>query len=469
MKLFYKTIIAIILYALLAIPDSINILPLQNLDDVSATSKWWSLYAQNLVKFRITNSQNHINQYNKHKDLLDKHLNVLELQLSDPNSPLLDSIQYHINKLSVLTSLIPEKINEFESDLSKWRQLIKYQSKFWNTSSKNTKTKLYQLITESRLAMQSALIQTNHQPSSWASPVFNNDLEAVQIKNINFKSGDIIVFNLIYEKELPLRLIRNLPNAYKHLGSVYINNSEALLTYIDYKKGLQSVPLGMLLKEIAPNGIVLRLRNDIPEIINNPNLPYLTATVIKNMAETGTYKYDYNYDSDTKSNLYDWELFYNVYKTFDLELNLQKLESNPFLYTSNLKESHTEPYELEFDYNFNVVGEWYDPKFLYDDRIITAATSITLSNNISHYYNPLLLPLYRIVKFYSFIANHFTSNIPIPAGVSAQTQLVNNIIKTQQNKVIKKLKSELALYELNQNHKATFLKILQAAKEVKDE
>ena len=58
---------------------------------------------------------------------------------------------------------------------------------------------------------------------------------------------------------------------------------------------------------------------------------------------------------------------------------------------------------------------------------------------------------------------------PIPAGVTAQTQLVYDALAKEQKDLVVKLEYELAKYEADQNHKATYLKILQKADEIKAE
>ena len=101
---------------------------------------------------------------------------------------------------------------------------------------------------------------------------------------------------------------------------------------------------------------------------------------------------------------------------------------------------------------------------------MTAATSsIIRSDNKTEFINPILLPFYRVVKGYSMIVGQFGFNVPIPAGISAQTQLVYDALAKKQNKLVEKLEIELSSYELDQNHKATYLKILQKADEIKAE
>lgn len=57
---------------------------------------------------------------------------------------------------------------------------------------------------------------------------------------------------------------------------------------------------------------------------------------------------------------------------------------------------------------------------------------------------------------------------PIPPGITAQTQMAMDALQKEQKRTVEKLNMELAQYESEQNHKATYLKMLQAAKEIKN-
>ncbi|MCB0494919.1 MAG: hypothetical protein KDC79_02175 [Cyclobacteriaceae bacterium] len=468
MKLFYKIAIAIIIYGLMAIPDPKEPFPIKESDGYSATSAWWGIYAQNLVKYRIINSAARSYYYDLHRTYLNNYLDEMELELTEPDSPILDSISYQINKLSALASLVPNKINEFELDISRWRKLLKYQSRFWNTSAKTDGNRLYQLLVESRLAFESALVQSNSVSVSWSMPTSESEFPSIETKNILFQSGDIVAFNLAKENGLCLSFRRDMPNAYDHLGSVYITDGKGYLTYIDKYLGLQSVTLETFLDNYAPNGMVLRIRADLPEVIDKPQLPVLAADALYKMSESGKYKYDYQLDLDTWNYLYDWEMLNDVYKQYNLKLGTEKKLSNTLTIRIGSDKLIKEPYELEYDPKLLIVGEWYNTKTLYDKRILTAATSsIILSAKKMEFVNPLLLPLYRLEKAYSMILNQFGFKGPIPQGISAQNQMALNALHKKQKQTVKELNNELAKFEKEQKHKATYLKMLQSAKEIK--
>ncbi len=467
MRIFYKILIFLIIYALLSIPDNRSSLNIPERDSLTISSKWWGKFAQNLVKFRITSDLNQQYYYNKHRTLLSQHLDDLLLQLAEPDDPILDSISYHINKLSALTSLVPNKTTEFEVDVSRWRKLLKYQSRYWDTSNEATNKRLFQLIIECRLAFESALIQSNTETTSMSTIETSSKFRTVSLGNLTFKSGDIIAFNLISRNDPSVVFIRELPNVFKHLGSVYIKDDEASVIYVNHDQGLHVVPLEDFFGKIAPNGAILRLRDDIPSVLKNPELPALAASAINEMAKNGDYKYDYKYDLESKNYVYDWELINTVYKVHSLNLNPDQFIRTTSSIHLGTRKSHLEAFEIEFDHRFIVAGEWYNSELLYNNRLLTAATSsIVRSDRKPDFITPIFLPIYRLVKAYSMIIGSIGFDEPIPTGVTAQTQMVYDALAKEQKKLVAQLESELSKYEADQNHKATYLKMLQKANEI---
>lgn len=470
MKIVYKLAIAVIIYALMAIPDSKEPFPIKESEGYSVTSDWWGTYAQTLVKYRIINPAARVYYYNLHRRNLIKYLDQMELELTESDSPLLDSINYSVIKLSALASLVPNKINEFETDISRWRKLLKYQSRFWNTSSTSEGSRLYRLLVESRLAFESALVQTDFPSIALSAEPMDNGFQYKKIKNIIFQSGDIVAFNLAKEGEHSISFRRDMPNAYDHLGTVYIQNQEVSITFIDKETGLSNIPVETFLDNYAPNGMVLRIRPDISAIIQNPQLPIAAAKALFDMANSGTYKYDYKLDLDSKNYLFDWEMLSKAFKSYGFTIGTEKRLSNTQTIRVGSNEIIKEPFELEYDPQLIVVGEWYKTKTLYDKRLLTAATSsIILSANKLAFVNPLFLPIYRLKKGYSMMMHQVGLKEPIPQGITAQTQMAMDALHKEQKRTVDKLSKELVNYENQQNHKATYLKMLQAAKELKSD
>ncbi len=468
MKILYKIIIVIIIYGLLAIPDNKISLHIPK-QELLASSKWWGTFAQNLVKFRITSTESQAFQYQKHRYLLKQHLDNLLLDLTEPGNPVLDSINFHINKLSALTSLMPAKITEFERDVARWRKLLKYQSRYWDSSSKSTRNRLFKLMIESRLAIESALIQSNKKSTSLStidrdiSPAKNS----VTMANIQFKTGDIIAFNSIAKNETYSSFIKELPNAYKHLGSVYVNDKVAEVVYLDVLNGLISTPIKTFIDEIAPSAVVLRLRKNIPELMSKPNLPALAATTIYNMANTGRYKYDHLFNAESHNHLFDWEFINMGFRKHNFSIDNKEIIGSNYSIHVEGQSSHLNAFEIELDHRFIIAGEWYNTQMLYNNRLLTAATAAITNNKESNYFlTTFKLPVYRILKAYSILVSSLGFSPPIPDGISAQTKLTYQGLAKHQKILVEELTKDIYSYEQKQNHRATYLKMLQKANEI---
>ncbi len=468
MKILYKIIIIIIIYGLLAIPDNKVSLHIPK-QELTASAKWWGNFAQNLVKFRITSTENQAYQYQKHKSLVKQHLDNLLLDLTEPDNPILDSINFHINKLSALASLMPGKITEYERNVARWRKLLKYQSRYWDNSSKSTQNRLFRLMIESRLAFESALIQSEKESISLSN--IDRDISStknsVSLGNIQFKAGDIIAFNSITKDETYSSFIKELPNVYKHLGSVYIKDGVAEVVYLDVLHGLTSTSIDIFINEIGPNALVLRLRDDIPNLLRNPILPAQAATTIYSMANMGTYKYDHRFDVESHNHLYDWEFINMGFRTHNFSLDANEIIGSNYSIHVGGQNSHLNAFELELDHRFITVGEWYNTQVLYNNRLLTAATAAITNNKKSNdFLITFKLPFYRILKAYSMLVSSLGFSPPIPDGISAQTELIYRGLAKHQNNLLEELTKEIAVYETNQKHRATYLKMLQKANEI---
>ncbi len=455
------------LFALLAIPDHKDSIHVLEKNKTLFSSKWWGKFAQNLVKYRITSKQNQAFQYNKHQLLLHKHLDILLLELTEPNAPILDSINYHINKLSALVSLSPGKIPQFKNDVALWRKLLKYQSRYWNTSSEYANNRLFEFIMEGRLAFESALIQSNIEKAQWHKVKDSTITKSFNFDNLSFQSGDIIAFSLNPSDNNYSSVFKELPNVYQHLGSIIIKNEKAFVIYLDRLNGLTKLDVKNFKEVVAPNGIILRLREDIPPLLRNPELPTLAASTMWKMAESGQYKYDYNYNGDSHSYVYDWEFISMAFAKHGLNLNKNVWNRGNLSIEIGTHKKHLLPFEVELDPRFIIVGEWYNSNLLYENRLLAAATyAIMKYNSSSNFISYLSLPFYRLLKAYSMLIGVFGFNQPIPSGISAQTHLVYNSLVKQQQKTVEALRLALQSYEKKHRHKATYLKMLQKADEI---
>jgi hypothetical protein len=325
-------------------------------------------------------------------------------------------------------------------------------------------------MVESRLAFESALIQSQEEGSHLSSPDNSLSFHSKTINNIKFQSGDIIAYSLKVDDDPYVSFVKELPNMFKHLGSVYINDTVASVIYLDHIKGLSIMPIEEFVNEHAPNGIIIRLRSDLPDILRNPNLPSLAALNMYEMTLSGSYKYDYHFDSESHDYIYDWELISLAFDSQGLTIDANSFRRSASSIHIGKRKTHLTPSEIEFDHRFIIAGEWYSSDLLYKNRLLTAATTAIIEHqDKSEFLNPFLLPGYRVLKAYSMFIGQFGFQEPIPSGITAQTQLVFNALQYKQNELITQLEEELVVYEKKRNHKATYLKIIQKANEIMNE
>lgn len=466
MKIFYRILMVLIIYGLLAIPDNKKVVHTPTKNTVKSSERWWGMYAQNLVKFRIANAAYRAYHFSEHKKLLTHHLSNLAFDLVDANDPILDSITYHINKLSALVSLNSKRTAYFTELITQWRQLLRYQSRYWDVTDTDVAKALFNLYNQTNLALESAMIQAEIPNFYLSTGRPKEPFQTTLLDSIYFKSGDIILFNTQQLDSPIIPSFSTLPNSYKHLAVVHITNKNAQVSYLDIRQGLVHVPLQEFKNNVAYQGSVYRLRSDLPLMLSKPTIMQEFAAQVYDMAEKHTYYYDFRRDLKTNDALFDWEILQKLLGSYGIKWKSINFINENEDYSIGV-EPHRFVFELECDHRFNFIGEWCQSPSLYASRINTAALTAVLDTAPEQkLMNLWVLPIYRIKKGYSILASLVGVTPPIPKGISAQTQMVLDNLTSYKNKLQLALQVALQTYESKQNHKATYLKMLQKSKEL---
>jgi len=219
--------------------------------------------------------------------------------------------------------------------------------------------------------------------------------------------------------------------------------------------------------------MILRLRNDLPELIIDPMLPHKAATASLNRALNEHIAYDFEMDYKNFNKLFCSEVASSEYEKLGIKLwmgksTISSLGTAKLLAGFGVKYFETqEPSDLEYDPQLSVVAEWRDLETLYQDHIDNAVVDAILEwsetgNEIS--IDWYLLPIFRATKLYSVVLNQFNEAGPIPEGMSATSALRHEAFKTFHNSIRKVVLNKTEKFKMQYGYTPPYWRLLEFAK-----
>ena len=131
-----------------------------------------------------------------------------------------------------------------------------------------------------------------------------------------------------------------------------------------------------------------------------------------------------------------------------------------------------EPSDLEYDPQISVVAEWRDPATLFKDHMDNAVTDVMLEEADSGKvltYEWYILPIGRVMKFYSFILNVFGSEGPVPEGMSAEAALKNVNYSETHNQIKARLIFLANQFKNEKGYTPPYWELVNLARQARDE
>jgi hypothetical protein len=178
--------------------------------------------------------------------------------------------------------------------------------------------------------------------------------------------------------------------------------------------------------------LVLRLRDDNPELTADPMLPHLAATAALDEVRSRHIPYDFAMDVAETDEQFCSEVASAVYAEQGVQLwTFPSTFSSPGLarWMSALGVENLEthgPSDLEYDPQLQVVAEYHDAETLFADHVDNAVIDAMLeqaeAGAVFEYAYPKL-PLARLAKGYSMLLNAAGKVGPVPEGMSATVAL----------------------------------------------
>jgi len=465
MKLFIRLLILLFsIYLLLLIPDfsepkiiSANEKPYSwNRDD------FWKKQEQLFSQARTTNPQNIDSVISKLKIISDRNLDKLKTDGLSPEDSIFKTTLFSFFELAPFVAVRQENTNWYIEYYNQVRNIIKKKSQSWNMDSKPARNTVYELLYGMRASVEEVLLQSDS--SHFQEVMKVNDAPSqtpsAQIFGMTVHTGDILVSRGGAEVSALISRGNDYPGNFSHVAFIYIDDSSKTPHFIEahIERGVAVSSLEKYVADKKLRVMVLRLRNDLPELIKDPFLPQKAAEFSFQEAGKRHIPYDFKMNFKDSSCMFCSEVASSAYKKKGIELWKSESTISSQGVVNWLSEFGVEnfvtqmPSDLEYDPQLAVVAEWRGSESLMKDHIDNAVMDVlyqSADEGKELHHNFFLLPFVRVIKLYCMIQNQFGIESVIPEGMSATQALKNNTLvdlhvslKTETEKLVEKFINE---------------------------
>jgi hypothetical protein len=268
------------------------------------------------------------------------------------------------------------------------------------------------------------------------------------------------------------------PGNFSHIALVHINEKTKFISIIEshIERGVTVSSWDEYITDKKLRIMVLRLRYEL--IANDLMLPHKAAEYSLNEAEKKHIPYDFEMNISESEKQFCSEVASSAYKEYGITLwsglsTISSRGTRNWLSAFGVKYFETqEPSDLEYDPQISVVAEWRNPETLYKDHIDNAVTDVMLEDADSGKvltYDWYILPIGRMMKFYSVILNMFGAEGPVPEGMSAEAALKNVNYSDTHNQIKLKLIFLADQFKIQKGYTPPYWELVNLARQARDE
>jgi len=355
-----------------------------------------------------------------------------------PADPVWDKLLSNYFQLAALVAAAPGQRDSFISAYNRIRNLVKLQSQHWNMNDQPARNTMYRLLYGMRAAAEEVLLQTT--VISFAPAMMVNAMPsatpAASIFGIEVHSGDMLVSRGGAEVSALISRGNNYPGNFSHVALLYVDEKTKVpyLVEAHIEKGVAVSSAEQYIKDQKLRFMVVRLRDDLPQVKADPLLPHKAAGAAYTAALSRHIPYDFKMDFYDSSALFCSEVASLAYRQSGVQLwqAASAISSQGVVnWLSDFGVEHfvtQMPSDLEYDPQLAVVAEWRDPATLMKDHIDNAVMDAlleTADQGRQIGYNSWMLPVVRVVKGWCMLKNALGGVGIIPEGMNATRALKN--------------------------------------------
>ena len=485
-KKYPKTSILILSVVLLYL---VFLIPLDNNQPATEGNKTpfsWnqdSLWKSLELKFLSAN----VEGCDKIKSTIDSLLTDSEILLNEiatntpvPSDKKFIALENNIFNIAPLIPVCTQYFSDYINFYSNLRKVVKEQSVNWDMNSTEAKNILYRLLYGNRIAIEEIMLQLpDNQVATLIKGVDEpSSTPSAEILGVRVHSGDILVSRGGAPTSALIARGNDYPGNFSHIALVHIDEKTKVISIIEshIERGVTVSSLDEYLNDKKLRIMVLRLRSDL--ISDNPMLPHKAAEYSLSEAKRKHTPYDFEMDISESEKQFCSEVASFAYKKFGITLwtgasTISSTGTRNWLAAFGVKYFETqEPSDLEYDPQVSVVAEWRNPETLYKDHLDNAVTDVMLEEADSGKvltYEWYILPIGRVMKFYSLILNAFGSEGPVPEGMSAEAALKNVEYSETHDNIKSRLVVLADQFKVQKGYKPPYWELVNLARQAHDE
>ena len=314
-------------------------------------------------------------------------LRTLEGKKLNPEAKVFDEIERQMFEAGSLVGGCGSHLREYVQAMTDLRTIIKRQSEHWDMKSDASRITLYRLLYGARAALEEIILQM---PPHAAPPPLVIALEegsqtpSVNIKGVTLYSGDILISRGGAPTSALIARGNDFPGNFSHIALFYVdpNTHQPKTVEAHIESGVTVSSFDEYLRGKKLRIMVLRLRSDLPQLIQDPMLPHRAAEMAFKNAMEKHIPYDFEMNYKDPSKLFCSEVASSVYAVHGVKLwmgisHISSAGLRRWLTAFGVKYFETqEPSDLEYDPQLRVVAEWRDFETLRKDHVDNAVTDV---------------------------------------------------------------------------------------------
>ena len=404
-------------------------------------------------------------------------LDTLESRSFLPATHIFAELENIMFGLAPAIGACPSHLMDYLSLFSRLRNIVKNQSIHWDMNSAEARRTIYRLLYGGRAAVEEVMLQAS--PENLPACVYGyaepSQTPAAEILGVTIHSGDILVSRGGAPTSALIARGNDYPGNFSHIALVYVDEQSERASIVEshIERGVAVATVDEYLNDKKLRVMVLRLRADLPKLIEDPFLPHRAAKLSISAAKTQHIPYDFEMDYRDHDRLFCSEVASAPYEEVGIKLwmGISSISSPGvvrWLSSFGVKYFETqEPSDLEYDPQFRVVAEWRDPETLFKDHIDNAVTDAMLEDADSGAeldYSRYMLPVARMAKFYSMILNQFNIAGPVPEGMSASAALRNQQFSEDHNTLVSRVEKMVSDFRGKKRYTPPYWQLLELAR-----
>jgi hypothetical protein len=394
-----------------------------------------------------------------------------------PTDQLFDDVETAFFRCAVLAAVNPERNQDFMRAAARLATLARWQAQSWAPDSPEARHRSYRLLFGRRAAVEEVMLQIApaFEPVELAATNSADATPFAEVQGVRVHSGDIFVSRGGAATSALIARGNDFRGNFSHVALIHVDAATKKVSVIESRIecGVSVRPIEEYLADTKLRILVLRLRDDLPALQANPQLPHLAASVAMSNTLARHITYDFAMNHAEPAKQFCSEVVSSAYQSQGIRLwTALSQVSAPgvvhWLTTLGVRNfASQQPSDLEYDPQVRFIAEWRNPETLWQDHLDNAlmdARLETAERGAKLGFNRWLLPPVRVVKAGCWVLNQMGGIGPIPEGMSATTALRVRQFKARHAAARKRLQQAAMEFKQTNGYAPPYWELLRMAR-----